>query len=186
MIPGMSNFFGKKGLGTSILRGAQRLNPIDLSRGQAARSWQHIVNHDSRAVGGLYDAVRKTHRGTGPTWTGFGKIRQGVRGYFGGDNLNDMARNMGMEGIGATPAEARRRNKLIRRSVAGAVGVYGASSMLFGQNSGLSNASGAGLQLGTHGAFTGLIGSRNPLAGAAYAGWVGLNMARPGNNVGPF
>jgi len=186
MLPGMANFFGKSGMGTSILRGASRLNPIDLSRGQASRAWQHIVNTDSRHMGGLYDSARKTHRGAGPRWSGFDKIRGGVRGYFAGDNLSDMARNMGMDGLGATPAEARRRNKMVRRTVAGAAGAYAASNILFGQNNGISSAVGAGAQVGAHGSIMGLIGSRNPAAGAAYGAWAGLNALRPGNNMGPF
>jgi hypothetical protein len=185
MLPGMANFFGKKGLGSSILRGAQGLNPIDISRGDRSRAWQYIMNTDGRSVNTVYDSARKTHRGTSPRWSGMDKLRQGVRGYFAGDNLNDMARNMGME-IGATPAEMRRRNKLVRRTVAGVAGAYVAGNTLFGQNNGLSSAAGAGMQVGAHGAIMGLIGSRNPAAGVAYGTWAGLNAMRPGNNLGPF
>lgn len=182
----MANFFGKKGLGTSILRGAQRMNPIDLERGAAARAWQHIMQTDMKHVPLHYDQARKVFRGTAPRWSGFDKIRAGVKGYFAGDNLSDMARNMGMQGLNATPAAVRRRNALVRRAVAGAVGVYTAGNVLFGSGNPVSGAAGAGLSVGAHGTVMGMIGSRSPVAGAAYGAWTGLNMMRPGNNLGPF
>lgn len=182
----MKNFFGKSGMGTSILRGAQRLNPIDLADGQAARAWAYMGNPNPRNVGQNYDAARRVMRGTGPQWSGFDRFKTAVKGYFAGDNLSDMARNMGMQGLNQTPAAVRRRNALIRRSVAGGIGVFGASSLLMGSDSLPAVASGAGLKIGAHGTAAGLIGSRHPVAGAAYAAWTGLNMLRPGNNLGPF
>jgi len=185
MIPGMANFFGKKGLGSSILRGAQRLNPIDLQRGQAARAFQHITDTSGGARHN-YQAARKTHRGVGPSWSGRGGYGPSVRGYFAGDNLSDMASNMGMSGLGRTSAAARRKNMLTRRTVAGVAGGGLAAGLLFGEGNGISNAATAGGQVAGHGAMMGLIGRANPMAGAAYGAWAGLNMVRPGNNMGPF
>jgi hypothetical protein len=186
VLAGMSNFFGKKGLGTTILRGAQRLNPIDLSRGSAARAWQHIMANDVKHVNLHYDDARRVFRGTAPKWSGTDKLMQAAKGYWAGDNLSDMARNMGMGGLHATPAAARRQNMLARRAVLGAMGAYAGGNLLLGRDNSISNTAGAGLSVGLHGTIMGALGTRNPAAGMAYGAWAGLNALRPGNNFGPF
>ena len=114
------------------------------------------------------------------------KMRTGLKGYFAGDNLSDMAKNMGMSGVEGTSAAMRRRRMLTRRGVAAGVGAYVAGKTLFGSDNAVTTTAGTGLALGGHGAVMGLIGSAYPVAGAAYGAWSGLNMLRPGNNLGPF
>jgi hypothetical protein len=186
MVNGMPNFFGRKGLGTSILRAAKRLNPIDIEHGAAARALGYINNNQPRHGSMYYEQVKSTMRGTAPKWSGFARAKTFAKGYFSGDNLSDIAHNLGMPGMTATPLAEKRKNMVMRTAVGATLGAYLGSTALFGNDNPVSTMSRTGLAVGTHTALTAAIGRKNPIAGTVYGTWAGLNAFRSGNNLGPF
>lgn len=187
MLKGMANFFGKSGLGTSMLRGARRLNPLDINAATAARKMQGVegaMNSPNGFIMRRAKTSQRMFRGAGTSWKQLGRDSlEFGKDYFRGHNISDMLANQGVPGLRRTTAYEIRKNMLTRRTVGAALAGTAAGALY---ENPLSDISGAGLRLGTHGTIMGALGSRNRTAGAVYGVWSGLNMLRSGDNFGPF
>ena len=99
--------------------------------------------------------------------------------YFSGQNFDGP-------GVVSTPAQtAMRRN--VRIGAAATMGIYGASSMVLGDDSPVAKASGGALNFAMHAGVTKALHKyTNPTTAAIYGGLGVVNMLRSGDNLGPF
>lgn len=85
-----------------------------------------------------------------------------------------------------TPGELA-LNRNVRVGTAAALGIYGASSLMLGDDSLPSKVSGTVLGAAVHGGIAkALYKGTNPAIGLAYGGLGLVNMMRKGDNYGPF
>lgn len=166
----VQDFFGKK-LGGWVYNAAAHLSPIDLRAGELgtkiASAWDK---------GGMVDAGGAV----------FGALKSAI-GSRGSYSIGDWfaGRNIG-ETAGAITGSIRNARIAARVGVPAAMGLAGFSGLVSPDNP-LDRLSRTGLGLGTNAAVAGIMGNRvGWAAGAAYAGWTGLNVLRPGDNFGPF
>lgn len=167
---GVQDFFGKK-LGGWVYEAAAHLSPVEL---RAGATGARIA--ESFSKGGPMEAGKQI----------FGAIKSAVKtrgeysvgDWFTGRNIGEAA-----DGISSSIRNARIG---MRVGVPAAIGLAGVSGLLAPDNP-LDRLSRTGLQLGGHTAVAGLLGRHVGWgAGAAYAGAAGLNILRPGDNLGPF
>lgn len=165
-----ADFFGKK-LGGWVYQAAAHLSPIELRAGELgtkiATAWDK---------GGMAEAGGEI----------FGALKSAI-GSRGSYSIGDWfaGRNIG-ETAGAITGSIRNARIATRVGIPAAMGVAGLSGLVAPDNP-LDRLSRTGLQIGAHATMAGALGNRVGWgAGAAYAGWTGLNMLRPGDNFGPF
>lgn len=167
-IPGMRDFFGKK-LGGWVASAFSHLSPIELHAGEAATKIATAAEGGPIAAGaeilGIIKGAIKDR----------GSYRVGD--WFQGYNIGESR-----EGL----AQAVRQKRIAMRvGVPAMMGVSGVSGMVAPGNP-LDTMSRTTLQMGALATTAGALGRAHWGLGAAYAAWGGLNMMRPGDNVGPF
>jgi len=186
-LSGFTSYFGRQGLGKTLLRGAASMNPIDIARGVGARG---AGNRETSMGTHFMKQVGATMRGAGTTWKSARQKGMGftdmAKHYWKGHNLSDVAADLGVEGMRRTPKGDIRRNMFVRRTVLGAMGASTAASYMMGSDNAVSNTVGFAQQGLVHAGVSAGLGAYKPGLGAAYAGWAGLNMMRRGDNFGPF
>jgi len=85
-----------------------------------------------------------------------------------------------------TPGELA-TNRAVRIGAAASLAAYGASSMVFGEDSIPAKVSGGALGMAVHGGIAkALYTKTHPMIGVAYGGLGLVNMMRKGDNLGPF
>jgi len=169
VVPGMKDFFGKK-LGSYVYNAMSHLSPVEIRTGTGRALIDRVYgSHGMMGAGKV--AMRRIRRGLGNAeGYSFGD-------WFSGHNVGDTA---------DTLSKSLRQTRAAWRIGTGATFGVAALSSVVAPGNPLDVTSRSAIQLGGHTMAAAALGSVNPYAGAAYAGWAGLNMIRPGNNMGPF
>jgi hypothetical protein len=164
------DFFGKK-LGGWVYKSFAHLSPIDLHAGDVGKAVAKGFDEGGWAggIGQIFGAVKGAVKNRGS---------YSIGDWFAGRNIG--------EAEGAITDSIRHARVAMRVAPLAAMGVAAASGVLAPDNP-LDRMARAGLALGTHATIAGALGRGVGWgASAAYSAAAGLNMLRPGDNLGPF
>lgn len=98
--------------------------------------------------------------------------------YFSGKKYGELMSNISQDTL--------KMRSMARIGAAAAVGVWGASNLLFGKDSSVASATNSAFKFAGHTAVGYSLAKINPLAGIAYGGLGIINMFRKGDNIGPY